>query len=115
MKYCIGIFILALVISCGTDNGKSDNQSDRKSNGGMIRFVLNDKTMHDRYFVAQFTPRGHLFETDNLQLYNYRIDSDKYPQIFFNLDYKESDLNKWRKSHFHSINLPLSRLKMLRH
>jgi hypothetical protein len=71
------------------------DQSDRESNGGLLRFKLEGKAMYDKFFVAQFTPRGDLFAMDNLQLYNYNLGSDKFPQFIINLDYKESDLSKW--------------------
>ena len=71
-------------------------QSDRKPNGGLLRFTLGDKPLHDTFFEAQFTPRGQVFDIDNLQLYNYNLNSDKYPQLLINIDYKESDLSKWQ-------------------
>ena len=71
-------------------------QSDRKPNGGFIRFTLDEKPMHDSFFEAQFTPRGDVFEYDNLQLYNYNLGSTKYPQIIFSVDLQESDLKKWQ-------------------
>ena len=70
-------------------------QSDRKPNGGLLRFTLGDKPLHDSFFEAQFTPRGDVFDFDNLQLYNYNLDSDKYPQLLLNVNHKESDLQKW--------------------
>lgn len=70
-------------------------QSDRKPNGGLLRFTLEDKVMHDPFFEGQFTPRGQVFEYDNLQLYNYNVDSDKYPRLFITIDFQESDLSKW--------------------
>ncbi|MBN1480061.1 hypothetical protein EH223_19100 [candidate division KSB1 bacterium] len=70
-------------------------QSDRKPNGGLLRFTLGDKPLHDSFFEAQFTPRGEVFELDNLQLYNYNLDSDKYPQVLINVNHKESDVSRW--------------------
>ncbi|MBN1467001.1 hypothetical protein JXA02_14700 [candidate division KSB1 bacterium] len=70
-------------------------QSDRKPNGGLLRFTLGDKPMHDSFFEAQFTPRGQMFDTDNLQLYNYNFDSDKYPQLLITVNTVESDLSRW--------------------
>mgnify|MGYP005843044927 CR=1 FL=1 len=70
-------------------------QSDRKPNGGMLRLTLNDKLMHDAFFEAQFTPRGELFERDNLQMYNYNLGSDKYPRLLISIDQNESNLDKW--------------------
>jgi hypothetical protein len=76
------------------------DQTDRQSNGGMLRFTLEGKTMHDSYFVALFTPRGDLFQNDNLQLFNYSLGSNKYPQFLINLDYRESDLQNWQDKKF---------------
>ena len=70
-------------------------KSDRESNGGRLRLTLQDRAMHDKFFVAQFTPRGALFRKDNLQLYNYNLGSDKYPQFLISIDYEESDLKRW--------------------
>ena len=75
-------------------------QSDLKPNGGFIRFTLDEKPMHDSFFEAQFTPRGDVFELDNLQLYNYNLGSDKYPQIIFNIDYEENILQQWEGLRF---------------
>ena len=71
------------------------DNSDREPNGGFLRFTLAGKAMHDRYFVAQFTPRGELFRKDNLQLYNYNLGSDKYPQFLISIDHVQSDPQKW--------------------
>ncbi|RPH97179.1 MAG: hypothetical protein EHM72_13875 [Calditrichaeota bacterium] len=71
------------------------SQSDRKPNGGLLRFTLEDKVMHDSFFEGQFTPRGQVFEFDNLQLYNYNLNSDKYPRLLITIDFRESDLSKW--------------------
>ena len=65
-------------------------QSDYKPNGGLLRFTLGDKPMHDSFFEAQFTPRGQMFDTDNLQLYNYNLNSDKYPQLLINVNNVDS-------------------------
>ncbi len=70
-------------------------QSDRKPNGGLLRFTLGDKPLHDSYCEAQFTPRGEMFEFDNLQIYNYNLESDKYPQLLINVNHKESDPANW--------------------
>ena len=75
-------------------------QSDRKPNGGFIRFTLDERPMHDAFFEAQFTPRGDVFEFDNLQLYNYNLGSKKYPQIIISINYKQSDLKKWQGHKF---------------
>ena len=75
-------------------------QSDEKPNGGFIRFTLDERPMHDSFFEAQFTPRGDVFEIDNLQLYNYNFGSKKYPQIIISIDYKQSDLQKWQGQKF---------------
>ena len=114
MKKKIFLFLIVplLVIACGKKketqvikpkgnfNISTDDKSDREPNGGMLRFTLGGKTMHDKYFVAQFTPRGDIFEQDNLQLYNYNLGSDKYPQFIINLDFKESELNNWQNKVF---------------
>ena len=84
----------------GEFNVRKPEQSDREPNGGKLRFTLNGKTMHDDFFVAQFTPRGDVFDKDNLQLYNYNFGSDKYPQFIINIDYRESDLKKWEGKKF---------------
>jgi hypothetical protein len=90
-----------LVISCGSDNGSTaDQEIDRRSNGGLLRFNLSGKNMHDRYFGAQFTPRGEFFKKDNLQLYNYHIGSDKFPKFIISINHKESDLQKWEGESF---------------
>jgi hypothetical protein len=69
---------------------------DSSDNGGMLRFTLEGKAMHDRFVVAQFTPRGDLFAEDNLQIYNYDIQSDKYPRILLSISSKQSDLRQWQ-------------------
>jgi len=106
-KSFFALLIVAMLIGCGKkDKQKTDfqvshpSQSDRQPNGGMLRFTIDDKSMHDKYFVAQFTPRGDMFEYDNLQLFNYNIGSDKYPQFIININYKESDLKKWEGKSF---------------
>ena len=71
------------------------DRSDRDSNGGSLRFTLEERLMHDEFFVAQFTPRGALFRKDNLQLYNYNPGSGKYPQFLISIDYEQSDLKRW--------------------
>jgi len=75
-------------------------QSDRKPNGGLLRFTLNEKVMHDSFFEAQFTPRGEVFQNDNLQLYNYNLNSEKYPRLLISIDAKESDLENWEGKTF---------------
>ncbi len=109
MRNQILIFlIIFLTLSCGEKRKSARDQkpqgsihadrpdlSDREPNGGMLRFTLEGKAMFDKYFVAQFTPRGDLFNMDNLQLYNYNPGSDKYPQFIISIDYKESDLRNW--------------------
>jgi hypothetical protein len=70
-------------------------QSDRKPNGGLLRFTLGDKPLHDSYCEGQFTPRGEMFEFDNLQIYNYNLESDKYPQLLIHVNHKESELANW--------------------
>jgi len=109
MRNQILIFLIVLLaLSCGekrkslhdrmpqgTIHADQPDLSDREANGGMLRFTLEGKAMFDKFFVAQFTPRGDLFNTDNLQLYNYNPGSDKYPQFIINIDYEESDLHNW--------------------
>ena len=106
-KSFLALLIIGMLMGCGKkEKQKTDfkvslpSQSDRQPNGGMLRFTIDDKSMHDKYFVAQFTPRGDVFEYDNLQLYNYNIGSDKYPQFIINLNFKESDLKKWQGKTF---------------
>lgn len=102
----IKIFFLCVLFSlvaCQKDENLAEHphdvarprQSDRKPNGGLLRFTLSEKAMHDSYFEAQFTPRGDMFEKDNLQLYNYNVNSDKYPQFMINVNYNESELVNW--------------------
>lgn len=107
IKWFFPFFIVFAVCSCEknkeidqTVDVHNPSQSDRKSNGGLLRFTLDEKAMHDKFFEAQFTPRGEVFEYDNLQLYNYNFGSDKYPQMLINLDYRESDLKKWQDRTF---------------
>lgn len=71
------------------------DQSDRTSNGGKLRFTLDEKVMHDDFFVAQFTPKGDMFDFDNLQLYNYNFGSDKFPQLIINIEFDDSNLKSW--------------------
>ena len=109
MKNAIAIIIIVALgyAACDKTKEKRDKktepgilESDRQANGGKLRFYLEGKAMHDKYFVAQFTPKGDLFEKDNLQLYNYNSGSDKYPQILINIDYLESDLQEWNGKSF---------------
>lgn len=103
IKFFFLCAIILLMIACQKDENLSKQphdvtrprQSDRKPNGGLLRFTLGDKPMHDAFFEAQFTPRGEVFEYDNLQLYNYNLESDKYPQLFISVNYKESNVDKW--------------------
>ena len=84
----------------GNFNVYKPDQSDRNSNGGKLRFTLDNKVMHDDFFIAQFTPKGEMFEHDNLQLYNYNFGSDKYPQFIINIDFDNSDLKNWEGQTF---------------
>jgi len=61
----------------------------------LLRFTLGDKPLHDSFCEAQFTPRGEMFEHDNLQIYNYNLSSEKYPRLILNVNHKESDLAQW--------------------
>ncbi len=92
------IFLLLCVffffLNCGGKT-KSDTD-DRGSNGGFVRFAVEGKNMHDDFFVAQFTPAGDLFKTDNLQLFNFNQGSDKYPQLLLDINFAQSDLKKWQ-------------------
>ena len=90
------LFILILFLACGDDSQHEKRTKDRQPNGGVLRFVLDGKSMYDRFFEAQFTAKGDLFKTDNLQLYNFGVGSDKYPKFMINLDTIESDINKWQ-------------------
>ncbi len=95
------MIVVMLFMSCGGDDDPTSGQAkDRQSNGGMLRFNLSGKNMHDRYFGAQFTPRGDIFKRDNLQLYNYNIGSDKFPKFIISIDHTESDLQKWEGESF---------------
>jgi len=78
----------------------SPDENDRQSNGGMLRYTLAGKLFEDDYFVAMFTPRGDIFRTDNLQLFNYNVGSDKYPQFIISIDNVESDLTNWQSKTF---------------
>ena len=78
---------------------KPDGQ-DRQPNGGMLRYTLEGKLFEDEFFVALFTPRGDIFRYDNLQLFNYNVGSDKYPQFIISIDNVESDLSKWQSKTF---------------
>ncbi|MBN1543768.1 hypothetical protein JW992_16615 [candidate division KSB1 bacterium] len=94
------IFSFVLLLACKDKPQDLPYQSDREPNGGLLRMVIEEKSMHDKFFVAQFTPRGDLFEIDNLQLFNYNIDSEKYPKLLISIDYAESDLKKWQGRSF---------------
>ena len=75
------VMMILLFSACGKDEGLQQAphdvtkpaQSDKKPNGGFIRFTLDERPMHDAFFAAHFTPGGDVFEFDNLQLYNYNI------------------------------------------
>ncbi|MBD3386566.1 hypothetical protein GF407_16805 [candidate division KSB1 bacterium] len=90
------IIIFFLIPGCE----KTGKSSDRLSNGGMLRYTIEDKSTHDVYVVAQFTPRGDLFDEDNLQIYNYNLDSEKYPRLLISIDHKESNLEYWKDISF---------------
>ena len=66
-----------------------------QDNGGFLRLQLEGKRLRDHFLVAQFTPRGDLFSHDNLQFYNYDLDSEKYPRLLISVDHLESELAKW--------------------
>jgi len=99
--FLCALFLLALACQRDESLAKQPHdvtrpkQSDLKPNGGLLRFTLGDKAMHDSFFEGQFTPRGEVFEFDNLQLYNYNLNSDKYPKLLINVNFKESDLTAW--------------------
>ncbi len=93
--------MILTVCSCKDDTAERRpsvfrKTADRRSNGGFLYLRLNDKQMRDRFFEALFTPRGELFPTDNLQLYNFNAGTNKYPKILFSVDRMESDLKKWK-------------------
>jgi hypothetical protein len=107
----IKLFLLSLLVftfffcnkdqtNKGTFNIHQPDQSDRLANGGKLRFTLDKKVMHDDYFVAQFTPKGDMFDFDNLQLYNYNFGSEKYPQFIINIDFNDSELKNWEGKTF---------------
>jgi hypothetical protein len=106
MKKKIFFLMLAFLCCCHKKDDNVPSQSgrrpkeasrlsDKEANGGLLRFSLQGKSMHDSYFVAQFTPKGVIFRHDNLQLFNYNRGSDKYPQFLINIDYDESELKNW--------------------
>jgi hypothetical protein len=90
------VIILFLIPGCE----KTGKSSDRLSNGGMLRYTIEDQSTHELYVVAQFTPRGDLFDKDNLQIYNYNLDSEKYPRLLISIDHKESNLEDWKNISF---------------
>ncbi|HNW58799.1 MAG TPA: hypothetical protein PKI62_03890 [bacterium] len=98
----LALVALMVLLGCGKKQDKPRQQAplaavgDRTDNGGMLRFTVEGKTMHDRFVVAQFTPRGDLFPEDNLQIYNYDIQSDKYPRLLLSINSRESDLRRWQ-------------------
>ncbi len=93
---------LMLLVACGQDKDSANQAKtiDQGPNNGLLRFVLAGKSMHDNFFSAQFTPRGNLFKKDNLQLYNFNPESDKYPRFLINIDYQQSDLAQWEGKRF---------------
>ncbi len=103
-KILICLTALALLSGCDRKQEKAGHKpaplatvGDRTDNGGLLRFTLEGKALHDRFVVAQFTPRGDLFVEDNLQIYNYDIESDKYPRILISISSLESDLKLWQE------------------
>ncbi len=102
------LFFVILLVACQKDESQRTfahdvnrpAQSDRKPNGGMLRLTLDEKVMHDPFFEAQFTPKGEVFQHDNLQLYNYNLNSDKYPRLLISIDASESDLKQWQGKSF---------------
>lgn len=107
-KYLPLLGLLALLLVACPEKGEQTAHpkkplvtvGDRSDNGGWLRLTLEGKTMHDRFVVAQFTPRGDLFQADNLQIYTYDIDSDKYPRFLLSLSLRESDLRLWQAQQF---------------
>ena len=101
-KILLWLIALALIGGCAKKEEKEHKQptlpsvGDSADNGGMLRFTVEGKAMRDRFVVAQFTPRGDLFTEDNLQIYNYDIDSAKYPRLLISVNTSESDLKKWQ-------------------
>ena len=102
------VILVFLFAACQQDDSQNEfahdvkrpAQSDQKPNGGMLRFTLDEKVMHDPFFEAQFTPKGEVFTHDNLQLYNYNLNSEKYPRLLISIDAKESDLQEWQGQSF---------------
>jgi len=101
-KLFLLLLVVFLIVGCSQEKKEQPPldvnqpaQSDREPNGGALRFHLAEKAMHDKFFEAQFTPRGDLYDKDNLQLYNYNLGSAKFPQFLISLNYKESELKSW--------------------
>ncbi|HNR66976.1 MAG TPA: hypothetical protein PKN04_02635 [bacterium] len=99
-RIVFALLVICFVIACKNQPHDQPYQSDREPNGGLLRMTIEGRPMHDRFFVAQFTPKGELFETDNLQLFNYNIDSEKYPKLLISIDHLENELKNWQKQAF---------------
>ncbi len=109
----LGLFcaLVWIILSCGKKETKTDPapQVQKKqvidvqnniSNGGELEVVFGNKIIKDDYLVAQFTARSEIFSIDNLQIYNYDVNSDVYPQFLISIDAKESDLNNWKNKSY---------------
>lgn len=107
---CAGIFA-----SCNKKDSKTDQTSelDKKqvinvqnnmSNGGDLEVTFGTKIIKDDYLVAQFTARNEIFRIDNLQIFNYDVNSDVYPQFLISIDANESDLKNWQNKSY-ALNL----------
>ncbi len=102
-QFFLSLMILAIFMGCSRQEESDQNPAveqtttgDAAGNGGFLRMHLQGKWIRDSFFVAQFTPRGDLFSKDNLQFYNYDIQSQKYPRLLISIDFLESDFKKWQ-------------------
>lgn len=106
--FCAFIWIL---LSCDKKETKTEPGSEVQkkqiievqnniSNGGELQVMFGNKIIKDDYLVAQFTARSEIFSVDNLQIYNYDVNSDVYPQFLISIDARESELKKWENKSY---------------
>lgn len=100
-QFFLSLVILAIFMGCSRKEASDQKPAaeltttgDAAGNGGFLKIHLQGKWIRDPFFVAQFTPRGDLFSRDNLQFYNYDIQSQKYPRLLISIDFLESDFKK---------------------